>query len=100
MHWLFYIIMQVLLDTTALEQEKRQLEMENEKLRLLLKQYLDGNVARAMVLSMANFAFSWSCGCMDLLQSSFSLTGISVSEEILSQKNPLLIVSSTERPSR
>lgn len=60
MHWLFYIMMQVLLDTTALEQEKRQLEMENEKLRLLLKQYLDGNVARAVVLSMANFAFSWS----------------------------------------
>ncbi|XP_003385231.1 PREDICTED: coiled-coil domain-containing protein 65-like [Amphimedon queenslandica] len=57
----------VLLDTTALEQEKRQLEIENEKLRILLKQYLDG---------------------------------ISVSEEILSQKNPLLIVSSTERPAR
>ena len=67
MHWLFYIIMQVLLDTTALEQEKRQLEMENEKLRLLLKQYLDGNVARAVVLSMANFAFLGH-SCMDLLQ--------------------------------
>ena len=65
MHWLFYITMQVLLDTTALEQEKRQLEMENEKLRLLLKQYLDGNVARAVVLSMANLPFlvtaAWIC---------------------------------------
>lgn len=40
----------VLLDTTALEQEKRVLESENEKLRILLKQYLDGERETVKVL--------------------------------------------------
>jgi hypothetical protein len=55
----------VLLDNKAVEREKKALEDENQKLRILLKQYLDG---------------------------------ISVSDEIMSQKNPLVIVSSSNRP--
>jgi dynein regulatory complex subunit 2 len=33
---------QVLLDTMAVEREKKRLEQENEDLRMILKQYLDG----------------------------------------------------------
>ncbi|XP_066518970.1 dynein regulatory complex subunit 2 [Hoplias malabaricus] len=50
----------VLLESLCLEQEKRVLSQENQQLRVLLKQYLDG---------------------------------ISVSDEILRHRNPLLLVS-------
>lgn len=57
----------VLLDKLALDKEKQILEQENQKLRILLKQYLDG---------------------------------ISVNNEILTQRNPLLVISSNQKPPR
>lgn len=35
-------LLQVLLDTMAVDREKKRLEQENEDLRTILKQYLDG----------------------------------------------------------
>lgn len=43
--------MQVLLDTTAVDREKKRLEQENEDLRTILKQYLDGISVNADVMN-------------------------------------------------
>lgn len=42
---------QVLLDTTAVDREKKRLEQENEDLRTILKQYLDGISVNADVMN-------------------------------------------------
>jgi hypothetical protein len=44
-------VMQVLLDTTAVDRERKRLEQENEDLRTILKQYLDGISVNADVMN-------------------------------------------------
>ncbi len=68
----------VLLDKLSLDKEKKVLEDENSKLKLLLKQYLNGTAITY-----------WSSRDNKLIV----LTGISVNEEILSQTNSLFIVN-------
>ena len=78
--------LQVKLDQLSLEKEKSVLEHENQQLRMLLKQYLDG-----MVMSLK---LRCNCGqCVCVCVCVYVRTGISVSDEVLSRKNPLLVVN-------
>jgi dynein regulatory complex subunit 2 len=43
--------LQVLLDTMAVDRERKRLEQENEDLRTILKQYLDGISVNADVMN-------------------------------------------------
>ena len=81
-------VLQVLLDKHALEKERQTLDSENQKLRALLKQYLDGQLATCLA-------------CVPLMVHCVShplSAGISVSDEVLSHTNPLLVVSSKNHP--
>ena len=73
----------VLLDKLALDREKQTLEDENSKLKALLKQYLDGGFTKYMYA----MTYYWT------MKFIFLQLGISVSDEILSQSNPLFVVN-------
>ena len=76
----------MLIDKLAMDKERDALTNENQQLRMLLKQYLDGKLGKEIKVNF--FCF---------LSFFFPIVfpaGISVNEEVLAKDNSLLIVNS------
>lgn len=96
---------QVLLERVAVEKDRDDAAEENQRLRALLKQYLDGSghalYFHSFPCRCLSFPLAWgvcgsvvlSCVPCDMSIPATDGAGISVSEDVLSQANTLLIVN-------